>query len=151
VEPRWLAIAYEELQLRVQEVPGASANPRIVEYHQATALKATSDEVPWCAAFVSYCLERSFVTSTHSAAARSYLDWGVGVSVVHPPLGAIVVLARGAGAPGREVRNAPGHVGFFWSHGEPGWISLLGGNQGDSVSIRSFPVSRLLGVRWAAF
>jgi len=149
MEPAWLRIAYEEMRSGVKEIPGAHHEPRILLYHGATALKATTDEVPWCAGFVGWCLETAHVRSTDSAAARSYLGWGVGVSVVHPPIGAVVILRRGTIGPGPEVLDAPGHVGFFWSHGEPGRIVLLGGNQGDSVSLGSFPVHRMLGVRWA--
>lgn len=150
LEPRWLQLAYEEMRRGVREVAGPAANPRIVEYHSSTSLKATSDEVAWCAAFVGWCLETAGVRASGSAAARSYLTWGAGLSPAHPPVGAVMVLARGnGGQPGADVTDAPGHVGFFFGWGEPGRILLLGGNQGDQVSIGSFPVHRLLGVRWA--
>jgi len=151
MEPTWLRLAYQEMRRGVREIPGASHEARIVEYHSTTRLKATTDEVPWCSAFACWAMERSSVRHPGSARARDWLDWGVGVSVVHPPIGAVIVLSRGgAGQPGPEVRDAQGHVGFFWSHGEPGRLVLLGGNQGDSVSLGSFPVHRMLGVRWAA-
>jgi len=149
VEPRWLAVAYQELRLGVREIPGPQHTGRILEYHAATTLKATTDEVPWCASFVGWCLRQADVKPSGSAAARSYLDWGVGVSVVNPPIGAVVVLKRGgAGQPGPEVRDAQGHVSFFWGHGEPGQLVCLGGNQGDKVSLACYPVGRLLGIRW---
>jgi len=149
VEPKWLSVAYQELRLGVRETPGPEHTGRILEYHAATSLKATTDEVPWCAAFVGWCMRRADVKSTGSAAARSYLRWGVEVSPVHPPVGAVVVLKRGgAGQPGPEVVDAQGHVAFFWCHGEPGQVVLLGGNQGDRVSLACYPVGRLLGVRW---
>jgi uncharacterized protein (TIGR02594 family) len=141
--PRWLEIAREELEAGVAEIAGPEANPSILAYHQATSLKATSDEVPWCSAFTSWCLERSFVTSTHSASARSYCQWGVSVSVVHPPEGAIVVLRRG--------EAWQGHVGFYLpGASQPNHILLLGGNQGDRVSVAEFPVDRVLSMRWPA-
>ena len=151
MEPAWLRAAYIELRHGVREVPGAEANARIIEYHRSTSLKATSDEVAWCAAFVGWALHKAGTVATGSAAARSYIGWGVGVSLRHPPIGAMVVLARGEGPqPGPEVRDAQGHVGFFWSHGGPGELVVLGGNQGDRVSLATYPVHRLLGVRWAA-
>ena len=141
--------AYQELRRGVKELPGATHNPRILQYHAATTLKATTDEVAWCAAFVGWALLEARVTPTHSAAARSYLGWGTAVSPVHPPIGAVMVLKRGGpGQPGPEVTDAMGHVGFLWGHGEPGQLVLLGGNQGDSVSLACYPVTRLLGVRW---
>jgi len=151
MEPTWLRLAYQELRRGVKEVPGEQHAQRILEYHASTSLQATADEVPWCSAFVCWAMERAGLASPGSARARDWLDWGVCVSVVHPPIGSVIVLARGGpGQPGPEVREAPGHVGFFWSHGAPGSLILLGGNQGDAVSLGSFPVHRMLGVRWAA-
>jgi len=148
--PRWLAIAYEEMRRGVKEISGPQHSERIQLYHGATSLQATADEVPWCSSFACWAMEHANVESPASARSRDWLDWGVGVSPVHPPIGAVIVLSRGGpGQPGPEVRDAPGHVGFFFSHGEPGRLVLLGGNQGDSVSLGNFPVHRLLGVRWA--
>jgi hypothetical protein len=65
----------------------------------------------------------------------------------------VIVLARGGQGvleSGPNVREAPGHVGFFLGHGEPGRLLLIGGNQNDAVSPGSFSVHRMLGVRWAA-
>lgn len=150
MEPRWLQIAYEEMRRGVRELDGALHNPRILEYHASTTLKATTDEVSWCAAFTGWCLDEAEVKGTRSAAARSYLRWGVGVSPVHIPVGAVVVLKRGGGdQPGPEVLEAPGHVGFFWCHSTPGHLVLLGGNQANEVGLATFPVHRILGVRWA--
>ncbi len=149
MEPVWLRVAYEELRRGVRELPGADHEPRILRYHATTTLAATEDEVFWCASFVGWCLDQAGVRGTRSARARSYLRWGVGVSAVHPPVGAIVVLKRGGpGQPGPEVIEAPGHVGFFWCHGPPGEIVVLGGNQGNAVSLSRYSVHRLLGVRW---
>lgn len=151
MEPAWLRAAYEELRRGVHEIAGPTHAQRILDYHQATSLKATADEVPWCAAFVGWCLERVGVDPSGSAAARSYLDWGVGVSTIHPPTGAVVVLKRGgANQPGPEVRDAQGHVGFLWCLADPGRIVLLGGNQSDAVSLGHYPVDRVLAVRWPA-
>ena len=59
----------------------------------------------------------------------------------------VVILRRGGGdQPGPEVLDAPGHVGFFAGHEDPN-VLLLGGNQGDSVSVAPFAAARILGVR----
>ena len=51
----------------------------------------------------------------------------------------VVILKRG-------TNPVQGHVGFFAGlQGDR--VHLLGGNQGDTVSISSFPVSDVLGVR----
>jgi uncharacterized protein (TIGR02594 family) len=100
--------------------------------------EVSNDEVAWCAAFLGACLERAGIGSTRSLLARSYLDWGAPAQ--EPRYGAIAVLNRGSDP-------TLGHVGFLV--GETGAdIILLGGNQGDAVSVQAFPRSRLLGLRW---
>ena len=61
----------------------------------------------------------------------------------------VVVIQRGEGKqPGPEVVNAPGHVGFFVGYDAVReLVQLLGGNQGNAVSIASFPAERILGIR----
>ncbi|MBN8909802.1 MAG: hypothetical protein J0H99_25115, partial [Rhodospirillales bacterium] len=54
--------------------------------------------------------------------------------------GAVAVLSRG------DDPNA-GHVGFLLSDTN-GKLYLLGGNQGDAVTVASFDKARLLGLRW---
>ncbi len=134
----WHAIAKAELG--VKEIPGAADNPRIVEYHAATSLKASDDETPWCSAFANWCMAEAGINGSGSAAARSWLSWG---DPCEPRPGCIVVLWRVA-------PDAPtGHVGFLDSlDGDRVWI--LGGNQGDKVSVAAFPVARVLAYRWPA-
>lgn len=140
-EPRWLASARREICTR-EAHPGPASNPRIIEYHQATSLKAQDDRTPWCAAFVSWVLEQAGIRSTRSAWAKSYLDWGSALD--HPRVGAITVFHRGAGPPSGR---GPGHVGFFLEErGES--ILLLGGNQRNHVNIEAYSKSRLLAYRW---
>jgi uncharacterized protein (TIGR02594 family) len=136
--PLWLAIASRELGVR--EYPGAAANPRIRHYHEATSLKATSDEVPWCSAFANWCMDEAGLSGTGSAAARSWLRWGVGLAEPRP--GAIAVLRRG-------TNPAQGHVAFFLSR-RGAFLELLGGNQGNQVRVSSYPGRLLLGYRWPA-
>ena len=62
-----------------------------------------------------------------------------------PPLdegrfGAVAVLSRGSDP-------SAGHVGFLLGETD-GHVLLLGGNQGDAVSVAAFPKTRLLGFRW---
>lgn len=138
--PPWMEIAERELARGVHEIPGPEANPRIVQYHAATSFEATSDEVPWCSSFVNYCLQHAGYEGTRSAAARSWLTWGEPID--DPRYGAIVVLARGK-------NPAQGHVAFLTAHREEdGNLLLLGGNQGNAVSIAAFGTERVLSYRW---
>lgn len=136
-EPRWLREAWREFGQA--ERAGARANPRIVAmFRDAGHPKVTRDEVAWCAAFVGACLERSGAASTRSLMARSYLQWGEPLSA--PRAGAVAVLSRGRNA-------ALGHVGFWLGETDRD-VVLLGGNQGNAVSVARYPKARLLGFRW---
>ena len=124
---RYMTIALAEVGQ--EEVAGAASNPRIVEYHQSTKLKATDDDVPWCAAFVNWVLMNAGLPFTKSAAALSFLDWGIKVKT--PKYGDLVVFDYGHGR---------GHVGFYVGERD-GKISVLGGNQDDSVNVKQFTLS----------
>lgn len=134
--PPWLDVALKELG--VAEVQGPKDNPRIVEYHQATTLKATDDEVPWCSSFACWCMQQSSVIHLHKATARSWLLWGVPLQ--KPAYGCVVVIKRGN-------NPAQGHVGFLVGI-DAEHVHILGGNQGDKVSIAPFKREDVLGYRW---
>lgn len=134
----WMAIARHLLGAR--EIAGNTDNPLIVEMFRLSGHKGVKDdETAWCAAFVGACLALSGFGGTKRLNARSYLNFGQRLSQPRP--GCIVVLWRGS--PNAET----GHVGFF-DHVSNGRIYLLGGNQGDAVSIQGYPEGRLLGYRW---
>ena len=95
---------------------------------------------------MGWCIEQAGLSSTNSARARSYLEWGRDIRPA--AYGAIVVLSRGPNPPGPEVIEAPGHVGFLLSSPTPHEIMLLGGNQSNKVCVRPYPRDRVLGVRW---
>lgn len=134
---RWMEIAMDEVG--VHETAGPDFTPRIIEYHSTTGLGAASDEVPWCSAFVNWVMEQAGIGGTGSAAARSWLHWGVSMDA--PVFGCIVVLARGS-------NPAQGHVGFFCDEDGFGGIRLLGGNQNDEVKVARYDKSKVLGYRW---
>jgi len=136
--PLWLEIAAKELGQKELFGRGAS-NKRIIEYHAATTLKATEDEVPWCASFTNWCLNQAGVEGTKSAAAMSFAGYG---ARCNPTLGAIAVVrfenqGSGSGA----------HVGFLW-YTDKDKLIILGGNQQDSVNLTSFRRDRLISYRW---
>jgi uncharacterized protein (TIGR02594 family) len=138
--PKWYRLATEELGQ--QEIRGATHNSRIVAYQQATGLRATDDETPWCGSFVAWCLREADIPykAARAAAARSWLSWGRRLDT--PTIGCVVVFWRG------KRDGWQGHVGFYAGRAKNGDILVLGGNQGDSVSIRPYPADRLLGYRW---
>jgi len=132
--PPYMRIAAGEYG--VSEIAGARHNPRIIEYHSATSLEATTDEVPWCSSFVNWVMAYAALPHTRSAMARSWLKWGVESAT--PKVNDIAVLSRGA--------PPSGHVGFI-VHITPSGVYLLGGNQNNRVNVTRYPISRLLQAR----
>jgi len=132
-----LQIALQELG--VKEVAGDGDNPRIVEYLKSVEMRA-DDEIPWCAAFVNWCLEQSGCAGTKRPNAKSYLSWGY--SIKEPVPGAIVVFDRGK-------YKWQGHVGFFLDQTKS-YVYLIGGNQENKVSVRPYDKRKLEGYRWSS-
>ncbi len=137
-----------ERYLGIREVPGAQHHPMIVAWLNRIAAWAKDDETPWCAAFVDHPAFELDLPRPRSLGARSWLTVGNPVELSQARRGFdVVVLSRGtAPQPGPEVLRAPGHVGWF-SRLEGEKVYLLGGNQGNAVSIAGYPIDRVLGVR----
>ena len=137
--------------LGVMEAAGEADNPQVVAFLRACRPEVTDDEVPWCSAFVSWCCKVTGFERSRSLRARSWLDVGAdvrGPADARP--GDVVVFSRGRlPQPGPEVRRAPGHVAFVAEAPAPGAtrIKVVGGNQGDRVSEKRYPTSRVLGFR----
>jgi len=129
----------------VKEIPGQLHNPAILAMLKLDQDWPESDEVPWCSAFVNYIAWLLRLPRSKSLLARSWLGVGLPVEVGFAGWD-VVILARGKNPPGRSNLTAPGHVGFYG--GSTGSVVyVLGGNQGDSVSISEFPQARVLGYR----
>lgn len=139
MEPVWLATGLYELGVR--ETPGPKSTPRIDEYAKATraGVPPSGDETPWCSSYVNWCLWQHQLVGTRLKAARSWLTWGQAIDV-RP--GAIAVLSRGPDP-------MHGHVGLVL-HADEKTLWLVGGNQGNAVSVKPYPRARLLGCRWPA-
>ena len=134
--PNHLQIALKEVGQT--EISGIGHNPRILEYHKCTTLKATSDECPWCSSFCNWVMQQARLPSTHSAAARSWLNYGVETQA--PKQGDIVVLWRD------DPKSFSGHVGFYMEQDQNS-VSILGGNQSNKVCISKYPLNRVLSYR----
>lgn len=132
-EAPWMAIARKYLGTR--EIAGPQDNPQVIAWHGTTTLGADDDETPWCSSFVNGVMTEAGYKGTNSAAASSWLDWGI--ELAGPRYGAIVVLSRTGG----------NHVGFYLDN-DGTRVKLLGGNQGDKVSEAWFSLGSLRGYRW---
>lgn len=137
--PPWMEVAFFELNKFVVEIPGpANNNPHIMRYLGCVMdINTCSDEVPWCACFVEYCLQKAGFKGTGKPNARSYSNYGMPCIA----FGAIVVLWRD------NPESALGHIGFKIAQDQES-VYLLGGNQNDSVNISKYPVKRILTQRF---
>lgn len=136
VKEKLLEIALAELADGVAEVQGPKSNPRIAEY-LSSVNQPGNDEIAWCSAFVNWCVIRAGLEGTNSAAARSWLKWGQPAENFQ--FGSILVMSRG-------TSSWQGHVGFYLGL-KAGQFLLLGGNQGDRLSLAYFPLGKVLGLR----
>ena len=132
----------------LREVPGQGDNPQILAMLKLDDTWPEHDEVPWCSAFMNYVAWLLRLPRSKSLRARSWLAIGRPIHITEAEAGFdVVILKRGGGdQPGPEVLKAPGHVGLFAGLESPD-VLMLGGNQGDTVSISRYPISRVLGVR----
>lgn len=135
--PLWMQVAAKEVGQR--ETHGPTDNPRIIEYQRATRLdeQALCDETAWCAAFVSWCLERAGYKNPRYALARNYLKYGEPVE--EPQFGDILVFRRGS-------NERHGHV-CFYTRDIGADFEVLGGNQRNSVCYGHEAKRDCLGIR----
>lgn len=139
----WMAVAMGEMGQR--EIRGARHNPRIIEYHATTGLRATTDETAWCASFVNWCLRQVGIAGTNSAAAASWLNWGQSITA----RGGAITVIHNPQAARSSLTVSGNHVAFLVQETATHYV-LLGGNQSNQVKISSYPKSswQLRGFRW---
>src|SRR5512135_2328080 len=135
MEPKWLIIARQEMAKNIHEFPGSwQDNPEIMKYYKATTYSdAPHDEVPWCAAFVGWCLKQADIRPSGSAAAASYEEWGRDLGD-EPEIGCVVVMNH--------------HVTFYVGYNDDATIQGLGGNQSDRIKVSNYPVAKVISYRW---
>lgn len=129
--PRHLLKAVE--LFGIAEVVGTKHNPVILGWAKEVGLEKTyvSDEIPWCGLFVATCLKRADREPVATPLwALSWNKWGV--ETKEPMLGDILTFTRQGG----------GHVGFYVGEDATAY-HVLGGNQGNQVSIVRIAKSRL--------
>lgn len=131
----------------VKETPGVASTPLVLAMLKLDASWVEDDETAWCSAFLNFVHWLADAPRSRSLAARSWLTIGQSVPLTDAQLGDVVVLTRGEGKqPGPTVVAAPGHVGLYVSHDDT-TVSLLGGNQGNMVSVAAFVKTRILSIR----
>lgn len=117
------------------EIPGPKSNATIMKWAKEVGVGYADDDIAWCGLFVAYVVKQTGrVPVTSPLWARNWAKWGVKSDV--PELGDILVFSRGSG----------GHVGFYVAEDQTAYY-VLGGNQGNTVSIVRILKSRLLAAR----
>ena len=124
----------------IKEAAGAASNPMILAMLRLDDPSIPSEDVPWCSAWVNWVAWLLRLPRSKSLAARSWLAVGTPITLAEARPGFdVVVLKRGANV-------QAGHVGWFSAIGGA-HVWILGGNQGDAVSLAAFPVEDVVGVR----
>lgn len=140
-EPAWLAFARQ--QIGVREIVGPKHSPVIMGWIQrlgakVLGIRVLDDETPWCGTFVAMCMFSAGIGAASIAVrASSWAIWGR--ELIAPRLGCVLVFTRTGG----------GHVGFYIGE-DATHFHVMGGNQGNAVSITRIAKSRLAkgGMRW---
>jgi uncharacterized protein (TIGR02594 family) len=144
-DPSWLMAARRLLGTR--EAAGAANNPTILGWAKALGIKVlgiayNADSVPWCGLFVAQCLRAGGVdlgTMKVGVRAKAWATWGSAIAADRLAPGAILVFDREGG----------GHVAFYVGE-DAVYYHVLGGNQGDAVTIMRLAKSRCIARRWPA-
>ncbi|KAA5822295.1 TIGR02594 family protein [Algibacter amylolyticus] len=128
-------------EVGVTEIKGMQHNKRILEYAEQSFFSwIKDDETPWCSVFINWVAKQAGLDTSKSAAARSWQT--VGFETQDPEPGDIVVFWR------ESINSHLGHVGIYLGFSKDGTrIYVLGGNQGDAVSISAYPTNRVLSFR----
>jgi len=125
----------------VTETVGNSNNPVIMGWAKELGLDKvyTADSIPWCGLFTAVVIHRAQRPVVE--APLWALNWNkFGVQVTTPMLGDILTFSR----------NGGGHVGFYVGEDSTAY-HVLGGNQGDKVSVTRIAKSRLSQARRPAY
>lgn len=133
-DPIWLHIARRDLGLA--EIPGADTAPKIRQWLADLGAWWRDDETPWCGVAVGAWMKQAGIARPkHWYRAKGWLEWGVDIG--GPTYGCVAVFERAGG----------GHVGIVVGINKSGHLMVLGGNQGNRVSILPFDRSRAIGYR----
>lgn len=134
-------MAIKDLEVNWKEISGNTSNPLILEcYYAVDGIKnpemRDDSDTPWCSCYANKKIQDAGGRGTRSPLARSWLAWG---KESEGNVGDLVVLKRGDS-------TWQGHVGFLHKKGLL-YVEILGGNQGNTVSIKKFLRANVLGYR----
>jgi len=123
--------------LGTKEVVGKVHNPVILNWAKELGLDKvyTNDEIPWCGLAIAYAAHKAGLTVVDKPLwALSWAKWGVAAK--EPMLGDVLTFKRDGG----------GHVGIYVGE-DKDCYHVLGGNQGNAMSVSRILKSRLYQAR----
>lgn len=138
-EPTWMP--YARTLIGVREVPGKGNSATIMAWAKKLGAKIlgityAADAVPWCGLFAAHVMDHVDIAPPPIAVRAS--EWGKwGRKLLSPRPGCILTFTREGG----------GHVGFYVGEDDT-HFHVLGGNQGDAVSVTRIAKARLSEMRW---
>lgn len=121
----------------LHESPGGLNNPTILGWAKELGIMHYSqDDTPWCGLFLAKVAQMAGKVFPGAPLwARNWMSFGI--SSPMPMLGDVLVFHRPGGG---------GHVGLYVGE-DPDAYHVLGGNEGDAVSIVRIAIGRLLAAR----
>ena len=140
----------------VTDLPWMAEGKRVLGLHETTnnsTLKkwlgsdghALGDpsKLPWCGDFAETCIRLGLPKETLVANPYLAYNWLKFGKAVKPQYGAILVFHRG------DAKSTRGHIGFYVGESATHYY-VLGGNQGNMVSVSPMPKTKLRpsGARW---
>lgn len=144
VTPRHIAVAAS--YLGTAEIPGAKSNPEILRWAKELGLDKVykNDDTAWCGLFVCYVMKqagRQVILNTKDAYDYLRALKYQGANLIEAPranaaFGDLLIFQRPEG----------GHVGFYVGEDANNY-HVLGGNQGNKVSVVKISKQRLVAVR----
>lgn len=139
IDQSWMP--YARSLIGVREIVGPKHSPTIMGWAKRLGAKVLGitvrdDETPWCGLYAAEVVDRAGIHPPPIAVrASEWSKWGRGL--IGPRYGCILTFTRSGG----------GHVGFYVGEDDT-HLHVLGGNQGNAVSITRIAKDRLSAMRW---
>lgn len=135
----WIVEARRNIGLK--EGSGGKDNPVILDWADNLGIDYPSDDIAWCGLFVAHCMKIGApldLQDFNRLGARAWLEYGRSSS---PVFGSVAVFWR------ERLTGWKGHVGILVGADASAW-HVIGGNQGDAVTVARVAKDRALGFRF---
>lgn len=125
----------------IREDTSSASNPEILGWAEDLDLAYGDDDIPWCGLFVAHCIGSTLPDEPLPANPLGSRSWEAFGVPVEPQKGALLTFWR------ESKRSGLGHACFCQEVTESHFV-VVGGNQGDQVSVTRVAKDRHVGSRW---